>query len=76
MVTSAWSGGGRALQADLLQAPGFMSALEQMHNLYTVLTHNPTGQAQNLTLQMQKSFDCSMQNQNLLSKNRTKMVAS
>ena len=53
-----------------------MSALEQMHNLYTVLTHNPTGQAQNFALQMQKSFDCSIQNQNLLSKNHTKMAAS
>ena len=72
-VTAAQNGGDRALQAGLLQAPGFMSALEQMYNLYT---HNPTGQAQNLTLQMQKSFDCSMQNQNLLSKIPTKMAAS
>ena len=76
MVTPAWSGGGRALQADLLLAPGFMSILEQMHNLYTILTYNPTGQVQNLAIEMQKSFDYSMQNQNLLSKNHTKMAAS
>ena len=42
VATPAQSRRARALQADLPQVPGFMSALEQMHNLYTILIHNPT----------------------------------
>ena len=60
MATPAQSKGARALQADLLQTPGFLSALEQMHNLYTILTHNQTGQAQNPV----KAVDCTKKNQN------------
>ena len=46
-ATPARSKGARALQAELPQTPGFLSALEQMHNLYNILTHNSAGQAQN-----------------------------
>ena len=36
VATSARSKGARALQADLLQMPDLLPALEQMHNLYTI----------------------------------------
>ena len=71
VATPAWSKGARALQADLLQTPGFLSALEQMHNLYTILTYNPTGQAQNPV----KAVDCTKKNQNFNSKSGTKMAS-
>ena len=51
--------------------PGFLSALEQMHNLYTILTHNQTGQAQNPV----KAVDCTKKNQNFNSKSGTKMAS-
>ena len=70
MAIPAWSIVARALQADLPQMPGFMLALEQMHNLYTILTHNPTGQAQNSV----KAVDCTKKNQNFNSKSGTKMA--
>ena len=71
VATPAWSKGARALQADLPQTPGFLSALEQMHNLYTILTHNPTGQVQNPV----KAVDCTKKNQNFNSKSGTKMAS-
>ena len=51
--------------------PGFLSALEQMHNLYTILTHNQTGQVQNPV----KTVDCTKKNQNFNSKSGTKMAS-
>ena len=71
MATPAWNKGARALQADLPQMPGFLSALEQMHNLYTILTHNQTGQAQNPI----KAVDCTKKNQNFNSKSSTKTAS-
>ena len=71
MATPAWSRGARVLQADLPQVPGFMSALEQMHNLYTIFTHNITGQAQNSV----KAVDCTKKNQHFNSKSGTKMAS-
>ena len=70
-ATPARSKGARALQADLPQMPGFLLALEQMHNLYTILTHNSAGQAQNPV----KAVDCTKKNQNFNSKSGTKMAS-
>ena len=42
-----------------------------MHNLYTILNHNPTGQAQNSV----KAVDCTKKNQNLNSKSGTKIAS-
>ena len=71
VATSAQSKGARALQADLPQMPDLLSSLEQMHNLYTILTHNQTGQAQNSV----KAVDCTKKNQNFNSKSGTKMAS-
>ena len=71
VASTAQSNGARALQVDLPQMPGFLSALEQMHNLCTILTHNPTGQAQNSI----KAVDCTKKNQNFNSKSGTKMAS-
>ena len=71
VATPVQSKGARALQADLPQMPGFLSALEQMHNLYTILTHNQIGQAQNPV----KAVDCTKKNQNFNSKSGTKMAS-